>query len=69
MSKMHQAARNNSTDELQELLVSGLHDINEKDGMKRTPLHLACWAGHVETVKLLLRFKAKTDALGGLSSS
>ena len=60
---MHTAARENAIEELQNLIVTGKYDINEKDGMKRTPLHLACWAGNVEVVKLLIRSKAKTDAI------
>lgn len=63
MSAMHQAARANDVEGMQQLLVSGRHDINERDGMKRTPLAIACWAGHVEIVKLLLRNKAKPNAL------
>jgi ankyrin repeat protein len=60
---MHKAARDNNADEMQALIVSGKHDINERDSMKRTPLHLASWSGHAEIVKLLLQSKAKTDLL------
>ena len=60
---MHRAARENAVEEMQNLIVAGKHDINEKDSMKRTPLHMASWAGNVEIVKLLLRSKAKTDAI------
>ena len=60
---MHLAARENDIEELQRLIVSGKHDINEKDAMRRTPLHIASWAGHAEIVEVLLRSKAKTDAL------
>jgi Ankyrin repeats (3 copies)/Ankyrin repeat len=63
MSAMHKAARENSIDEMQQMIVSGKYDVNEKDGLKRTPLHLACWAGHLDMVKLLLRARAKIDAL------
>lgn len=63
MSAMHKAARENAIEDMQNLIVSGKYDINEKDGMKRTPLHMAAWAGNAEIVKLLLRSKAKTDAL------
>ena len=60
---MHKAARDNNADEMQALIVSGKYDINERDSMKRTPLHLASWSGHTEIVKLLLQSKAKTDLL------
>jgi len=60
---MHTAARENSTEEMKFLIVSGNYDLNAKDAMKRTPLHMACWAGNVDIVKLLLNAKAKTDAL------
>jgi ankyrin repeat protein len=63
MSAMHKAARENAIEEMQQLIVTGKYDINEKDGMKRTPLHMAAWAGNVEIVKLLLRSKAKSDAI------
>ena len=60
---MHLAARENEVEELQRLIISGKHDVNEKDSMRRTPLHIASWAGHAEIVEVLLRSKAKTDAL------
>jgi hypothetical protein len=60
---MHQAARSNDLEGMQQLLVAGMHDVNAKDGMQRTPLHLACWAGHADMVKLLLRHHAKPGAL------
>lgn len=60
---MHKAARENDADEMQTLIVSGKYDINERDSMRRTPLHLASWSGHTEIVKLLLQSKAKTDLL------
>lgn len=60
---MHAAARENEVEILQNLIVSGKHDINEKDSMKRTPLHMAAWAGHTEIVRVLLKSKAKTDVL------
>lgn len=60
---MHAAARGNELETLQNLIVSGKHDINEKDSMKRTPLHMAAWAGHAEIVRVLLKSKAKTDVL------
>ena len=63
MLPMHRAARENAVEEMQNLIVTGKYDINEKDSMKRTPLHMASWAGNAEIVKLLLRSKAKTDAI------
>ena len=63
MLPMHVAARENKVEEMQNLIVTGKYDINEKDFMKRTPLHMASWAGNVEIVKLLIRSKAKTDAI------
>lgn len=37
---MHKCARENDIDTIQNLIVSGKYDINEKDAMKRTCLHI-----------------------------
>ena len=62
MGDLFMAARNNNLEEMQRLIVSG-ENINVQDDKKRTPLALACWAGHVEMVKLLIRNNAKLDLL------
>jgi hypothetical protein len=63
MSALHQAVRDGRLDEVRRLIVSGKVDINEKDSMKRTALHLACWKGNLEIVKLLLQAKVNVDSL------
>ena len=53
MSALHAAARTGDVAALTHALASG-EDINSKDNLKRTPLHMAAWAGHAVAVQLLL---------------
>ncbi|CAN0214761.1 unnamed protein product [Ascophyllum nodosum] len=62
-SRLHQIARMGALKEGEDLFrietTSGARKVaNALDGMKRTPLHLACWAGHVDMIALLLRHRA-----------
>lgn len=50
---LHNAARNADMDSLSKLLLSGA-DLNARDNLSRTALHLAAWAGHsVREARLL----------------
>lgn len=59
-SALHVAARNMAIEEARSLIANGA-DVNAIDGMSRTPLHIACWRGDSDMVKLLLRSKASTS--------
>ena len=39
-------------------LLAGRIDIDARDNLERTPLHLASIEGHPEVVQLLLQFRA-----------
>ena len=46
MGDLHKAAREGNLAELTRLLTAG-QDVNVRDKLSRTPLHLAAWAGQV----------------------
>jgi ankyrin repeat protein len=54
---MHSAAREGNCNQLRALLAKG-NDPNDTDKLARTPLHLACWAGNVEIISILLDARA-----------
>lgn len=41
---VHDAARNGNLDQFNQLVAEGA-DLDQKDKLQRTPLHLAAWAG------------------------
>ena len=43
---IHEAARDGNVEELNNLMAQGV-DVNSRDKLSRTPLHLAAWAGQV----------------------
>ncbi len=51
---VHMAARNNEVDSVRAALEADVTIANARDKIKRTPLHLAAWAGHLPIVELLL---------------
>eukprot|EP01041_Mallomonas_annulata_P013034 gene13034-27510_t len=57
---LHNAIRNEAIEEVKTLIASG-SDVNEKDGMSRTPLHIAAWKGNSAIIKLLIQSKASTS--------
>ena len=59
---LHDAVRASNVSAVEALLTSG-SQVNVVDKLKRTPLHLASWAGDADMVQLLLRFKANPLAL------
>mmetsp|Transcript_87016 Transcript_87016/g.130476 ORF Transcript_87016/g.130476 Transcript_87016/m.130476 type:complete len:195 (+) Transcript_87016:3-587(+) len=51
---MIRACNKRCTLEVRHALLQG-HDINERDDMERTPLHIACGNGDVEIITILLQ--------------
>lgn len=52
---VHMAARNNEAETVRSALEADGAVANARDKIKRTPLHLAAWAGHLPIVELLLQ--------------
>lgn len=59
---MHKAVKDNDLDELTRLLSSGAN-VDERDSLNRTALHLAAWRGHAVMIDMLLKSKADVLAL------
>ena len=65
---MHEAARLGDTLAITRLLAAG-GDVNAKDRLKRTPIHLAAWAGQADTVDYLVGCGAlvRVEAADGMT--
>lgn len=59
---MHKAVKENDFAELTRLLSTGI-DVNERDSLNRTALHLAAWRGDAAMIDTLLCAKADVMAL------
>ena len=57
---MHNAVKDNNLEEVTRLLGTDV-DVNARDNLNRTALHLAAWRGNAEIIQALL--KAKADVL------
>lgn len=62
---LHTAAKTGNLARIGELLQQGC-DVNARDIHKRTPLHLACWAGQLEAVKVLLHAPSSNKKIGAM---
>ncbi|XP_045867043.1 ankyrin repeat domain-containing protein 7-like [Meles meles] len=60
LKKIHRAAVVGNVAKMQRLLLLG-KDVNKRDKMKRTPLHLACTIGHADMVTLLVERKCQLN--------
>jgi hypothetical protein len=49
-----------SSDALRERIATGAN-VDEADKLKRTPVHIAAWAGNIEALQILVRANAATD--------
>ncbi|KAI5934337.1 Ankyrin repeat domain-containing protein 26 [Manis javanica] len=61
LGKLHKAASKGKVARVEHILSLGENDLNDKDKMNRTALHLACANGHVEVVTLLVRGKCELN--------
>eukprot|EP00079_Xenopus_tropicalis_P034008 XP_017947779.1 PREDICTED: ankyrin repeat domain-containing protein 26 isoform X3 [Xenopus tropicalis] len=59
LSKLHRAASAGDVGKIKQLIKK--QDINQLDKENRTPLHIACANGQLDTVKLLLEHKSKLN--------
>nr|XP_020747113.1 putative ankyrin repeat domain-containing protein 19 isoform X1 [Odocoileus virginianus texanus] len=57
LRKIHKAATVGNVAKVQQVLLIGKNDLNDRDKMNRTALHLACANGHSAVVTLLLERK------------
>lgn len=58
---LHDAARSGDIATLTSLIGQGAN-LDQKDRINRTPLHLAAWAGHADCVKALIAAGCKVGA-------
>lgn len=65
MKPMHHAAQNGREEAISFFIESGVK-VDERDSLKRTPLHIACEKERMEVVQLLLRSGADINALNGI---
>jgi hypothetical protein len=67
-STLHDAARVGDTHSITQLVAGGA-DVNGKDRLKRAPIHLAAWAGRVDTIEYLVGCGAlvKIEAADGIT--
>nr|XP_036854161.1 ankyrin repeat domain-containing protein 26-like [Manis javanica] len=61
LGKIHKAANLGKVAKVQQVLLLGKNDLNDRDKMNRTALHLACANGHAEVVTLLVERKCQLN--------
>ncbi|XP_014442546.1 ankyrin repeat domain-containing protein 26 isoform X8 [Tupaia chinensis] len=65
LGKIHKAALAGDVAKVQQILFFKKNDLNDRDKMQRTALHLACASGHPEVVTLLAERKCQLDLCDG----
>nr|XP_055164639.1 ankyrin repeat domain-containing protein 30A isoform X3 [Nyctereutes procyonoides] len=61
LRKIHKAASGGNAAKVQRILLLGINDLNDRDKMNRTALHLACANGHVDVVTILVERKCQLN--------
>lgn len=59
---MHNAARNGDVAAIHAIYSANKSTVNMSDKLQRTPLHMACWAGHAGAAEKLIHLGADVDA-------
>eukprot|EP00916_Digyalum_oweni_P016364 GHVL01026844.1.p2 GENE.GHVL01026844.1~~GHVL01026844.1.p2 ORF type:complete len:360 (+),score=78.23 GHVL01026844.1:30-1109(+) len=61
--ELHSAAKSGDVEAASKLLnEQELKEVDLRDNLNRTPLHLACYYGHLDMVKLLIRHQCNIEA-------
>uniref|UniRef100_A0A8I3SA04 Ankyrin repeat domain 26 n=1 Tax=Canis lupus familiaris TaxID=9615 RepID=A0A8I3SA04_CANLF len=61
LRKIHKAASGGNAAKVQQILLLGINDLNDRDHTNRSALHLACVHGYVNMVKLLVDQKCQVN--------
>lgn len=58
---LHDGAKKGLADEVERYLAYGICEVNELDRFGQTALHIACYEGHIDIVRILIRKMANLN--------